>query len=134
MLIPFGIAPNEVPDASEITQLVLTGFTVVFAALILLIFFVWLFGKIFSVTQKNNTPAAQAPAAGVKQIPQQTQAAPVAIDNSDEVIAVISAAVAAISADEGKSYRIASVTPVCTPTDSRNAWSAAGLLESTRPF
>ncbi|MDO4566870.1 MAG: hypothetical protein Q4B42_06010 [Oscillospiraceae bacterium] len=52
-----------------------------------------------------------------------------------EVIAAISAAVACM---EGGAYRVSSVAPrravLGGAGDLRSAWSAAGLVENTRPF
>jgi len=50
---------------------------------------------------------------------------------SGEIIAVISAAVAAM-APEGVRYAVHSVKPVSKRE--RPIWATAGLLESTRPF
>lgn len=72
-----------------------------------------------------NTLAAAAPPA----------LSPAPSENADdEIIAVISAAIAAISSEEGKTYKISAITPRDKGAGVRTAWSVAGLMESTRPF
>ena len=54
----------------------------------------------------------------------------------EEIVAVISAAVAAFSEQDGKNYSIKSITPVRrqkTQT-ARSAWANAGIFENTRQF
>ena len=53
-------------------------------------------------------------------------------DIPDEVVAVIAAAVAAMSTD-GKQYAIRRIRPA-TATGVRPAWAAAGIADNTRPF
>lgn len=65
--------------------------------------------------------------------PVQAASAPLPVINngiSDEVIAVIAAAVASM-APEGKKYTVRSVNRV---RSQRPVWAVAGLAESTRPF
>lgn len=52
---------------------------------------------------------------------------------SDEIIAVITAAIAAMSsaASDGKTLAIKSIKQV---KPARNSWAFAGLLDNTRPF
>lgn len=52
---------------------------------------------------------------------------------SEEVVAVIAAAVAAM-APEGTQYTLRSVHHVSRVKGERPVWAAAGLAESTRPF
>lgn len=119
---------------SYVTAVVITGLSVVFLALILLIIFVWAFGKIF--TAKSNKKSAP------KDAPKQPQAKPVsapaaapaqAENEQDENIAVISAAVAAIGQAEGKTYKVKSVRAVRNKP-SRSVWSLAGIQNDTNPF
>lgn len=94
---------------SYVTAVVITGLTVVFLGLIILILFVWAFGKIFS--RKKKPAVQEKPVETAK-----PAAAPVSIpktdDNQDEIIAVISAAVAAMGASDGKTYKLRSVRTV----------------------
>lgn len=128
-------------DAGEVLgtagMTVLIGLVVVFSALILLTFIFWLFGKVMSGAGSRKAspppsgsvpkPAAPAPVPAV--VP--AAPAPVVSDGvSEEVVAVIAAAVAAM-APEGKRYAVRSVSRV---RGERPVWAAAGLMESTRPF
>ena len=131
-------------DWSYVGAVVITGLVIVFVALILLIAAVWLMGKIFSAINagKNtkNTVSEASPKAEIK------PAAPAEIktavseaalvseaDDDTEIIAVIAAAVAAMSAECGKTLSIRSITPVSRKTRS-NAWARAAAAESTRAF
>lgn len=132
------ISKTLIPAAEEmtlsyVTAVVITGLTVVFLGLIILILFVWAFGKIF--TRKNSRPAQPKPAAAPTTKPAAPVAAakPVTDDNQDEVIAVIAAAVAAMGESEGKTYKLKSVKAVKNKP-SRSAWSLAGIQNDTTPF
>lgn len=116
---------------------VLTGFVVVFLALILLVIIFWAFGKVMDNLTKNSKPAAPAaaPAAPIRSIPEAPKmAVEFAADGvSDDVIAAITGAISAILAEEGdgKTYVVRSVKRV---RKSRGAWGRAGMEENTRPF
>lgn len=115
---------------SYVTAVVITGLTVVFLGLIILILFVWAFGKFF--TRKKKTAAQEKPAVTAK--PAVTPVTkPHTDDNQEEIIAVISAAVAAIGASDGKNYKLKSVRAVKNKP-SRSAWSLAGIQNDTNPF
>lgn len=112
---------------------VITGLVVVFLGLVLLIAFISLIGWFFKTMNKNKETAKAADA------PVPKAAAPAAVKqvqsaDDDEVIAVISAAVAMMSAADGTSYRIKSVKAASNGVPARNAWASAGLRESTNPF
>lgn len=106
---------------------VLTGLVVVFIALILLIAAFCLIGAFFAPKTRpkpeklSESPTVPEPAA----IPEQTVISP-------EVIAVISAAVAAYGEKDGKAYRISSVRLAAHMT--RRVWNASGLTENMRGF
>lgn len=125
-----------------VAAVVVTGLVVVFLALLILIFFVMGYGGIFQAINKSREkkakaqqksevnaeiPAASAPAPTVK--PQASQE----FDAEDEVVAVIAAAVAQISAENGKTAVIKSIKPAKS-RPSRLAWAKAGLIDNTRPF
>lgn len=116
---------------SYVTAVVITGLTVVFLGLIILILFVWAFGKIF--TRKKSKPAQTKPAAAPKPAAPAAAAKPVTDENQDEVIAVIAAAVAAMGEADGKTYKLRSVKAVKNKP-SRSAWSMAGIQNETTPF
>jgi hypothetical protein len=44
------------------------------------------------------------------------------------------AAISAMSAADGKQYRIKSVSPVTRGGSGRSAWAQAGIADLTRPF
>lgn len=118
-------------EISYVTAVVITGLSVVFLGLVILILFVWAFGKIF--TAKNKSVSKDAPEQ--KTANPAPVAAPVTVsdDSEDEIIAVISAAVAAMGNADGKNYRVKSVKAVKN-RPSRSAWSLAGIQNDTMPF
>ena len=105
---------------------VLIGFCVVFAALLLLTVVFWAFGAVARGKEKEPTPQL------VSTPTQPPNTAPVVEDGiSDEVVAVIAAAVAAMS-DGGKQYAVRRI--VSSRTTARPVWAAAGIAENTQPF
>lgn len=131
------IVSNSLTPAAEdmtlsyVTAVVITGLTVVFLGLVILILFVWAFGKIFSMKKKTSSPEPQKTVAKPVVAPK-----PVVAENNtddDEIIAVISAAVAAMGEAEGKTYKLKSVRAVKNKP-SRSAWSLAGIQNDTNPF
>jgi len=125
--------PSEHVDMMWAT--LVTGIVVVFLILILLVFILWLLGKVLNIKRKPKDIPAQVPASA------QTAAPEVSIDpeedvdwfeDDSEIIAVISAAIAAYGEADGKQYRIASVKR--KEKSLRGNWSAAGIHENTRPF
>lgn len=118
-------------------SVVLSGVCIVFLALVLLIFFVWLFGKIFDgINASQAKKAAEAAAAKKPEAAPAVKAAapaPVVEDGiSDEVVAVIAAAVAAMGAETGRTFSVRSVKR--SSGTRRGAWGNAGVSESTRNF
>ena len=115
----------------------LAGILIVFAILALLIFMFWLMGVIFKTADKSSkgrkSRAEQAKAAAAP-APTPVQTEEIAEDPGDdeEIMAVISAAIAAYAEEEGTSYTIRNVKRRDTRT--RSAWSLAGIGENTRPF
>lgn len=117
---------------------VITGLGVVFLALVLLILFVSLFGLIFQNIEKAKQQKAKAaapspaPAAPVKPAPVIEAAK---TESDDDVIAVISAAVAMMSEQDGKNYAVKSIKrAVNKRTALGSVWGSAGQRENTRPF
>ena len=119
-------------------KVVLTGFVVVFAMLILLILIIKIYSTIVQKAQsagsnrkkeKKNTeekpaekPVAHAPAVAAKNVTEGI---------SDEVVAVISAAVATLYGSSEK----AKIKSIKKSSDGgRSAWAKAGVLDNTRPF
>lgn len=118
-------------------KVVLTGFVVVFAMLILLIFIIKIYSAIVQKAQsagsnskkgKKDEKPAEKPAA----VPAPVVTASAATDGiSDEVVAVISAAVATMYGSSEKA-RIKSIKK--SSDGGRSAWAKAGVLDNTRPF
>lgn len=121
-------------EGSYVFIVVVTGLVVVFLGLVLLILFVWLMGKIFGQINKakDNKKKAAAPASEKTEVKAAAPAAPVVEDGiSDEVVAVITAAVAAVM---GTGCTVKSVKKAAAKTSRRTAWGAQGISESTRAF
>lgn len=117
---------------------VLTGFVVVFLALVILVIIFWAFGRIMDningVGKKKQESVKPAQPAAPKAAPAPKKVVEVATDGvSDEVIAAITGAISAILAEEGdgKSYVVKSIKRV---RKNRHAWGKAGVQENTRPF
>ncbi len=124
----------------DTAALVASGLLVVFAALCVIILFIWLMGKVMGVTsgaKKENKPVekeVKAAPAPVKAPAAPVAAAPAAEDGiSDEVVVAISAAISAMMMAQGntKPFAIRSIKRV---KDGRSAWNAAGVSDNTRPF
>ena len=113
-------------------KVVLTGFVVVFAMLILLI---KIYGAIIQKAQNAGKKSKEKKAETVAETPAPVVAAPVAPAQtdgvSDEVVAVISAAVATMYGSSEKA-RIKSIKK--SSDGGRSAWAKAGVLDNTRPF
>ena len=129
---------------NTIAAVVITGIAVVFIALVILICLVGLYGKIFDAVNKSKeAKAAEAKAAEAAQKareqapkPAAKPAAPVVQDGiEEETVAVIMAAIEAYGAQSGKKLAVKSIkASQGTGAARRNAWSAAGIAEATRPF
>ena len=121
----------------------LTGILVVFFILAILIFVFWLMGKVFvTAANRKKSKALAEKAAAEKAAAKPEPAAPAPAveaasdeadyDDDEEIMAVISAAIAAYAEQDGTSYTIKDVRRMDSRT--RSAWSLAGIGENTRPF
>jgi sodium pump decarboxylase gamma subunit len=119
-------------------SMLLTGFSIVFAVLIFLIFIIWLYGKIITTAQNKAIEKKNAKIkAEVNESKQKPKAVvkkaetPVKEESglSDEIVAVISAAVYSMYGSTDK-VKIKSIKK----SGARSAWSNAGVLNNTRPF
>ena len=135
---------TEKLDGTQITAMTIIGLSVVFFALLILVIFLYTSGSFFKAAKpgekkaaetKKTAPAANAaPKPAAAKAPAAKAAAPAAAaEDESEVIAVIMAAISAMSAAEGKQYRIKLVRPV-SGGSGRSAWAQAGIAELTRPF
>lgn len=130
-------------DGGEIAGVTLAGLGIVFACLVILVLVIFMFGKIFDAINRKKknkeaaaaalkAPKAPAPKPAAPKVPALKAAPPKTADgDEDEVVAVISAVIAAMSAADGKKYKIHSVKPV---TGSRAAWAMDGRRQNTMPF
>lgn len=133
------IAQQQIADPdywSSVGIITLTGLLVVFVILALLIFFFMLLGGIFKSIDNSKKKKAEAKAAEASKPSEPVQAAVEEasveeVGDDDELIAVISAAVAAYT--DGDGFTIKSVRKH-EGKRARSAWSAAGITENTRPF
>lgn len=124
-------------DSGTVSSVVITGVVVVFIGLILLIFFVFLYGRIFEAinnkkSEKSKKILENKVSAASNQNNNQSEPIPI-IENGidEEVIAVITSAIMAMSAKSGKKLALKSVKhakPI------RPVWANAGIAENTRPF
>lgn len=119
----------------------ITGMVVVFLALIALVWLIMAMGKIMSMmTGKGDSgkPAEpKAPVSAPKAAPAKSEVKPamqVEDGIGDEVIAVISAAVAAMMSAEGAPAGSYAVKSVRRAREARPAWAMAGMQQNTRPF
>lgn len=108
---------------TEINMVTVITLAILFAALLIACIF-YSMGKRAGSAKASPAPATPA----VTFIP----ASPTVYEIPEEVIAVISAAVAAMSED-GKQYAIRRIRPAVT-AGSRSTWATAGIAENTRPF
>ena len=132
-------AANTGLDWELVWSTVVTGFVVVFLILAILILFLSIMGGIFQGIDKSKSKKAAAKAASAAETaaaPKNEPSAPAAeayYDSDDEeILAVISAAIAAYGEADGKQYRITSVTK--RDKKQRTGGSAAGIAENTRSF
>lgn len=120
-------------------SMLLTGFTIVFAVLLFLIFIIWAYGKIITSAIKKSdeikAKKAEAEKANIAETEKTaenkptTAAKPVINGVTDEVVAVISAAVYSMYGSTEK-VKIKSIKK----STGRSAWANAGVINNTRPF
>lgn len=124
-------------DWALVASVVITGLVVVFLALIILIVAVSVIGKIFTAID-NKKKAPQTDDKSITNVSESTKSDSTEVvlqvsseDDSDEVVAVITAAIAAVMQSEGnkKPFVIKSVKRV---SGVRNVWNQAGLIENTQ--
>lgn len=129
-----GIKDNLEKYAGNVT---FSGLLIVFAMLILLVLLIAGFGTIMvKLTGKPKTAKSEkvVKAEKPKKAPAAEKASKpvlVADDNSDDVIAAISAAVMMMYEGTGVKPVIRSVRPVASQ---RSAWKIAGIANNTRSF
>lgn len=120
---------------SYVGAVVISGLVIVFVALILLIAAVWVMGRIFTAVKSGKSGGGDKPKE-IAPAPQPKNDTPsVSADTEDEseIIAVIAAAVAAMSAECGKPLRIHSIKRAGSISKA-NSWARAARSENTRAF
>ena len=141
-LLSSNIPPDQTDLGGEtVASVVITGISVVFIGLIILIVLVTLYGKIFEAINKSADAKAKAKAeaeaaAKAKEKKEEPKpvpaAAPVVEDGiEEEVVAAIMGALSAMYAGSGKKPVLKGVKAA---KPRRSAWSAAGVMENTRPI
>lgn len=133
------ISPDQKDlGAGTVASVVITGIVVVFIGLVLLILLVSIYGKIFDVINSRAARKAEeakkaAEAAKAVAKPEPIKAADPVVEDGieEETVAVIMAAISAMSSAEGKKLVLKSVK---TAKPQRPAWSTAGIIDNTRPF
>lgn len=131
-----GDAKKQLADPdywSSVGIIALTGILVVFLILAILIFIFWLMGTVFKVMGKSKKEKKSAAAEAEKAV-----AAPVTVTepadeedyaDDEELVAVISAAIAAYTEE---SFTVKSIRK--RGSRSASAWRTAGISQNTRPF
>ncbi len=122
----FGVSGNMSEYGGKVT---LGGFLIVFAMLILLVFLIFIFGAVMQSVYgtKKIKKMVENKVESVK-----LQTITPAVEDSDDVIAAISAAVMMMYEGTGKTPIIRSIKP--SVSCSRSAWKAAGVANNTRAF
>ena len=138
ILADSGMSLSEKGIASG--KVILTGFVVVFAVLLLLIMIIKLYSTIVQKAQQSGKKKKEklkieetktsAPTPVVAPVSATPSAPSVQDGVTDEVVAVISAAVATIYGSSGK----AKIKSIKKSNSGRSAWANAGILDNTRPF
>ena len=117
--------------AMKSAEVVLTGFVVVFAVLLSLILIIKIYSLIITkATQSGQSNKKVNKISNENPLPVPTIPIQEQDGVSEEVVAVISAAVATMYGHQTKT-RIKSIKKSNT---GRNAWANVGVIENTRPF
>lgn len=120
-----------------VASVVITGITVVFIGLIMLVIILLLFGLISRAKRKSADKKAElenVSDSGEKALlSAEPMKAAVEIDDNieEEIVSVITAAIAYMSEKSGKKLALKSIK---SAKPQRTAWAAAGLIDNTRPF
>ena len=115
-------------------KVLLTGFTVVFAVLLILIAIIKIYGTVIYKVQNKKTLKKASRNADLPKVVREPEESPVLIEaepdaDEDEIIAVISAAVYSVYSPS--EVRIKSVRRV---SSRGSAWRGAGLADNVKPF
>ena len=129
--IPLAIDSSKmsIGELSAITTI--TGVVIVFAMLLILVFMICIFGWVSKAVKKDGSKkdGTSAPKKEKKAVKQPVTAS--ATGDDDEIIAVISAAVAMMYEGTGKTAIVRSIRPAVS---GRSAWANAGIRDNVRAF
>ena len=121
-----------------VASVVITGLTVVFLCLIILVIILFLFGLVSKAKRRYNEKIAESNRTEKTTVDiaipkvQEVKTVPDVEDGiEEEIVAVIIAAIVQISEKSGKRLALKSIK---TAKPQRTAWAAAGLIDNTRPF
>ncbi|MCI8623000.1 MAG: sodium pump decarboxylase subunit gamma [Provencibacterium sp.] len=123
-------------DVAFALSVIFTGIVIVFLVLVVLILIMTLMGKLLG--EKTNTSSGTPAGKPVPPAPKAAAPAPIVkkmeVEDGigDEIVAVISAAIAALTGGSGKPAVIRRAKS--EKAGGRSAWSLAGLRENTQPF
>lgn len=122
-------------DGQYMGTVVLTGFFVVFVALVLLIFLVWLMDKVFSAIGGNSSKKDDGAKAADKSNSGSSKGSAMKVEKgiSGEIVAAITAAIASLGNETGRKLRICGINKHDS-SSSRGAWGNAAAVENTRSF
>ena len=122
------LTPSDDGYWGLVISTVITGIAVVFLVLAILIALLYLMGAILGRKKKSPEPVRTE----VPVVQPASETVEEVCEDDGEVIAVISAAIAAYGEAEGKQYRITGVKR--RDKAQRSGWSTAGVIENTRGF
>jgi sodium pump decarboxylase gamma subunit len=122
---PFEFGSGEM-NVSDALGVVITGFTVVFLVLILLVIVFALMGKFFTPTKKEEKKEIK------KEAPIKTETVLTASKNDNSLIAAITAALHEYLGNGN--FVIKKIRPLKIGKKTTDAWHKSGRAENTRPF
>ena len=108
----------------------LAGIVIVFGMLVLLVAIISIFGGVMSGTTKRAKAKKEEKPQAPKAEKTVAVATPAVVENDDEIIAVISAAVYSMYEGTG----VKPIIKAIRPSVGRNAWSMAGIRQNTKSF
>ena len=120
---------NFASKEPAVASVVLTGIAIVFGMLLLFVIIFSLFG-VFNKSGKQTTKTENK--ATIKKQEKVPTPVVTSVDNDDDIIAVIAAAVYSMYEGTGKKAIIRSIKPVST--SGRSAWATAGLMNNIKSF
>lgn len=122
-------------EMGHVMAIVFTGIAIVFLALVILILFVSLMGKVFGISFGKKPNKSSTQKAEIKKTTDvKPVVAPVVEEGiSDEIVAVISAAVATMSSNtQGTNFVLRGIKK--SKLNTRSAWAMAGIQDNTHSF